>query len=141
MARRNMMREQNDDMSPEERKSLTKKFLLKALFLIVFTAVVLIVYRFFMERPEFYIVFAIYGVIAASSVVGYVIYNRGFSRKGITEDMLPQTWSTEEKTKFIEDAKRRMERSRWLLFIAFAFIFTFAFDAFDLFVLQGLFGL
>ena len=140
MARRNMLREQNDDMSPDERKRITKRFLLKLLVLIAVTAVVLVVYRFFMERPEFYIVFAIYAVIAAVSVIGYVIYNRGFSRKGITEDMLPQTWSDEKKTKFIEDAKRRAERSRWLLVIAFAFIFTFAFDAFDLFVLQGLFG-
>lgn len=141
MARRNMLRDVNDNVSPEERKRMTKNFLLKLLVLVAVTAAVLIVYRFFMERPEFYIVFAVYAVIAAASVVGYVIYNRGFSRKGITEDMLPQTWSDEEKAKFIEDGKRRAKRSRWLLVVAFAFIFTFAFDAFDLFVIQGLFGL
>ncbi len=141
MARRNVPREQEYEMSPEERKRITKRFLSKLLVLVAVTVVVLAIYRFFMERPEFYIVFAVYAVIAAASIIVYVIYNRGFSRKGVTEDMLPDTWSDEEKTKFIEDGKRRMERSRWLLVIAFAFIFTFAFDAFDLFVLQGLFGL
>ena len=98
------------------------------------------VYKFFMDRPVFYIVFPVYAVIAAASVIGYVIYNRGFSRKGITREMLPDTMSEDEKTAFIEDAKRRSEKSRWLLIVAFAFIFTFAFDAFDLFVVQGLFG-
>ena len=140
MARRDLNREQIDDMSPEERKKITKGFLIKLLALVAVTVVVLAIYRFFMERPEFYIVFGIYAAITAVSVIGYVVYNRGFSRKGITAEMLPSTWSEEEKTRFIEDAQSRAKKSQWLLFIAFAFIFTFAFDAFDLFVIKGIFG-
>ena len=130
---------QDDGLTPEERKKAAKKALAKIAVLIVATVVALVVYRFFMQRPEFYIVFGIYAVIAAASVIGYVIYNRGFSRKGITREMLPPEWSEEAKTEFIEDAKRRSEKSSWLLVIAFAFLFTFAFDAFELFVINGLF--
>ena len=134
------MPEKYEEMTHEERKRASRRLLLTLGALVAVTVVVLAVYRFFMERPEFYIVFPIYAVIASASILGYVIYNRGFSRKGITRDMLPSTMSEDEKTKFIEDAKRRSDRSRWLLIIAFAFIFTFAFDAFDLFVIEGLFG-
>ena len=140
MSKRMIDSPENDEMTLEERKKAAKKALVKIAALIAVTVVVLVVYRFFMQRPEFYIVFGIYAVITAASVIGYVIYNRGFSRKGVTRDMLPADWSEEAKTKFTEDAKRRSERSRWLLIIAFAFLFTFAFDAFDLFVIKGLFG-
>ena len=130
----------DDEMTPEERKRVTKKALIKIAVLIVSTVIALVIYRFFMQRPEFYIVFGIYAFITAASVIGYVIYNRGFSRSGVTREMLPPDWSEEKKTEFIEDAKKRSERSRWLLVIAFAFLFTFAFDAFDLFVIKGLLG-
>lgn len=140
MSERRINSPQNDDMTLEQRKKAAKKALVKIAVLIVVTVAVLVIYRFFMQRPEFYIVFGIYAVITAASVIGYVIYNRGFSRNGITREMLPLEWSEEEKTKFIEDAKKRSERSRWLLIVAFAFLFTFAFDAFDLFVIKGLFG-
>ncbi|MBE6549156.1 MAG: hypothetical protein E7670_01865 [Ruminococcaceae bacterium] len=140
MSERRINSPQNDDMTLEQRKKAAKKALVKIAVLIVVTVAVLVIYRFFMQRPEFYIVFGIYAVITATSVIGYVIYNRGFSRNGITREMLPLEWSEEEKTKFIEDAKKRSERSRWLLIVAFAFLFTFAFDAFDLFVIKGLFG-
>ena len=140
MSKRMIDSPENDEMTLEERKKAAKKALVKIAVLIAVTVVVLVIYRFFMQRPEFYLVFGIYAVITAASVIGYVIYNRGFSRNGITREMLPLEWSEEEKTKFIDDAKRRSKRSRWLLIIAFAFLFTFAFDAFDLFVIKGLFG-
>lgn len=140
MSERRFNTVQDDGLTPEERKKVTKKALIKIAVLIASTVAALVIYRFFMQRPECYIVFGIYACIAAVSVIGYVIYNRGFSRRGVTREMLPPEWSEEEKTSFIEDAKRRSERSSWLLIIAFAFLFTFAFDAFDLFVIKGLLG-
>lgn len=141
MSKRRINTQQNGDMTVEEQKRNAKRLLAKLAVLVAATVAALVVYRFFMQRPEFYIVFGIYAVIAAASIIGYVIYNRGFSRSGITREMLPLEWSEEEKTAFIEDAKKRKERSRWLLVIAFAFLFTFVYDAFDLFVLKELFGL
>ena len=102
------------------------------------TAVVFAVYRFFLQTPYFVTVLVIYMVLCAVSVLSYVIYNRGFSRKGITADMLPDSWSEEQKTEFIEDGERRRKKSRWMLIPMFAFIFTFAVDMIELWVLPTL---
>ena len=65
---------------------------------------------------------------------GYVFYNRGFTRKNLTVEMLPPTWSEEEKTAYIEDGKRRMKRSKWCITLIFPLVFTFFMDLFYLFI-------
>ena len=73
-------------------------------------------------------------------LLAYLIYNRGMSRRGITEDMLPAEWSEEEKRRFVQDGKDRLHKSRWLLMLNIAFLFTFAADFIELYflpVLQG----
>ena len=108
------------------------------LVLVAVTALVFAVYRFFLQTPYFVTVLVIYMVLCAVSVLSYVIYNRGFSRKGITADMLPDSWSEEQKTEFVEDGERRRKKSRWMLIPMFAFIFTFAVDMIELWVLPTL---
>ena len=71
----------------------------------------------------------------------YVVYNRGMSRKGVTKDMLPDDWDDEEKDRFIEDGKKRLEKSKWMLIFIFAFVVVFAFDAMELFVFPMFEGL
>lgn len=105
------------------------------LLLVAVTAVVFSVYRFFLQTPYFATVLIVYMVLCAATVFGYVIYNRGFSRKGITAEMLPDSWSEEKKTEFIEDGERRRKQSRWVLIPMFAFLFTFAVDMIELWVL------
>ena len=102
--------------------------------MVALTVAVTLLYRTLMEQPYFRVVLIVYMAITAASILGYVIYNRGFSRRGVTEEMLPSDWSAEKKAAFVEDGKVRLRRSRWLLVIAFAFFFTFAMDAFLLFV-------
>ena len=68
-------------------------------------------------------------------VLVYIIYNRGFSRKGVTVDMLPDEWSEEKKLEFVENGKVRLERSKWLLVFIISFLFTFIAEALLLFVL------
>ena len=102
------------------------------LLLVAATAVVFSVYRFFLQTPYFATVLIVYMVLCAATVFGYVIYNRGFSRKGLTVEMLPDSWSEEQKTEFIEDGVRRRMRSRWMLIPMFAFVFTFAADMVEL---------
>ena len=70
------------------------------------------------------------GVFAFS----YVIYNRGFSRKNVTVEMLPDTMSTEEKEEFVEDGKRRLKKSKWCLTILIPLIFTFLMEMFYSFI-------
>ena len=82
--------------------------------------------------------------IGGLSAVGYVLYNRGFSRRGVTADMLPSDWSDEQKEAYIEDGARRMDQSRWLLILAFAIFATLAFDIIELYMfpmIQGILGI
>ncbi len=81
-----------------------------------------------------------YMAVLAVLVFVYIIYNRGFSRKGITEDMLPASWDDDKKREFVESGKRRTERSRWLLSAIVAFASTFFVEAVQLFVLPTIFG-
>ena len=83
-------------------------------------------------------VFWVYAIIATALALTYIIYNRGLSRRGVTIEMLPDTMSEAEKEEFIADADRRMKRSKWILALLIPFIFTFLFDAVELFLLDGL---
>jgi len=83
-------------------------------------------------------VFWVYVAITTALALTYVIYNRGLSRRGVTIEMLPDTMSAAEKEEFIADAARRMKRSKWMLALLIPFLFTFLFDAVELFLLDGL---
>jgi hypothetical protein len=82
-------------------------------------------------------VFWVYVVITTVLALTYIIYNRGLSRRGVTVEMLPDTMSAAEKEEFIADAERRMKNSKWILALLIPFIFTFLFDAVELFLLDG----
>lgn len=118
-----------------EPKKPSKDAVILLVSLILCTMAVLAVYRFMIGFPFFrYVLFA-YISIETVLIAVYVIYNRGFSRKGITEDMLPLEWSPEKRREFVESAAARQKKSRWMLIPIFAFFFTFAVDALELFVL------
>lgn len=71
----------------------------------------------------------------------YIIYNRGFSRKGITVEMLPDEWSEEKKLEFVENGKQRLQRSKWMLVLIISLSFTFIVEAFIFLVLPMIKGL
>ena len=107
---------------------------------LLLSTVALSVFVFWVYRTLlnfYYFEFVLIGYMAITTVVlfAYIIYNRGFSRKGLTKDMLPADWSEEKKEEFLGSAQRRLHRSRWLLVILIAFIFTFMLDAADLFLI------
>ena len=88
--------------------------------------------------------FVMWGYMIALAVVSlaYVIYNRGMSRKGVSEDMLPDEWDADRKKEYVEDGKNRLSRSRWMLSLIIAFVVTFAAEAIVLFfvpLIDGLF--
>ena len=108
------------------------------MLLVVVTMVVFAIYRFLIDFYYFEVVLIVYMVIATALVLTYLLYNRGLSRKGVTAEMLPEDWSEEQKTEYIEDGRRRLHRSRWMLIPIFAFLFTFAMDLIELLVLPFL---
>ena len=103
--------------------------------LIALAMTLLAVYRFFLTTPHFPIVLTVYMVVFTVLILVYVIYNRGFSRRNLTKEMLNDTWSDEEKEAFLENGRQRMRRSKWMLLLILAIGFTFAFDMIELFVL------
>lgn len=115
-------------------KMLDRQDLFRLLLLVAVTAVVFAVYRCLMIFPYFEWVLIAYMLLCTGFVSAYVIYNRGFPRKGLTGEVLPNEWNEEEKQTFLEDAARRAKRSRWMIIPIFAFLFTFAFEVMELFV-------
>ena len=95
-------------------------------------------YRFLITTVNPEAVLISYMAVATVVIFWYVIYNRGFSRKGITPEMLPSSWDEEKKTAFIEDGKYRLKKSKPLLILVIAFIFTFMLEAIELFALPFL---
>lgn len=117
-------------MKPENKKLLLRLLL---------NTVLLIAIYFIAAYLQFPYIHYIY--ISAGIGLGfyYVIYNRGFSGKGVTPEMLPSAMSQEEKLAFIEDSKARMQKSRWVLTLLIPIIVTVAIDMTYLFILP-LFG-
>ena len=79
------------------------------------------------------IVYLVYWLAFAVVLIAYIAYNRAFNRKGVTVDMLPDSWSEEQKIEFIEDGKRRLEKSKWMLSLIIPLLVTIAVDAIYLF--------
>lgn len=125
----------------QKQESETKKAVVLLVSLVLCSTAVLCVYRFMMNFENFEYVMYAYWAIEAVLVFSYVIYNRGFSRKNVTLEMLPESWSDEEKSDFIESGKIRLRKSRWMLVPIFAFLFTFAVDVFELFVFPMIFDM
>lgn len=99
---------------------------LKDLMIIVIVTVLLLgVYYYFVQMWEFQMIFGVYMAAWVISFMAYWMYNRGFSRKDVTPEMLPKEWSDERKQQFIDDGIRRMQKSRWLLYIIIPLCFVF----------------
>ncbi len=123
------------EVAPSAKKPLSRTALYRILALVALTVVLLVVYRFLMNTPYFPIVMIAYMVVGAAALLGYAIYNRGFSRRGLTLEMLPAEWSDEQKQEFLADGEHRMQRSSWLLIVTFAVFFSFAVDLMELIVI------
>ena len=119
--------------------SAKKPFNFKLLGIVAMNTVVLFsFYRVAMNiNPTFFkVVLAIY--LAATSVlaIAYVLYNRGFSRRGVTSEMLPDTMSAEQKCEFIADGERRLKKSKWMLTVLFPMIVIFMWDIIEIYLLD-----
>lgn len=80
----------------------------------------------------------IYIIVGTSLGLYFVIYNKGFTRKDVTPDMLPDTMTAAEKQAYIEDGKMRLRKSRWVLTILVPVISAIAIDLCILFLFPQL---
>ena len=89
------------------------------------------------------LVYYAYWIVFAGFLIGYVAYNRAFTRKGVTTEMLPDSWSDEQKQEYVDDGVRRQEKSKWMLSVIIPLLVTIAADAIYLFtwpMIQNLFN-
>ena len=127
------------DISPEAKK--------RAAVLVLNTLILTFIYFGSMgiDQPILAMIVNIgYWVVLLALVAVYLIYNRGFTQKDLTPEMLPDTWSAEDKEKYVEDAANRYKRSKWMLTVIIPIMIPIALDAISLFtwpIIQNLFGL
>lgn len=125
-------------IDPETKKKNNRRMLivigLTFLLLLIYFSVNALVDQGVLGRGWGYAVMILYMVSFAGLLVGYLIYNRAFIHKDVTKDMLPDDWSDEKKQAFIDDNKRRADKSRWMLYLLIPFIFVFLAEAMYLFI-------
>ena len=117
-----------------------KQSIIRLALTIALAIVLLVVYRISLSFRFFPIVMWGYMIILTALVIVYIFYNRGFSRRGVTVDMLPDEWDEERKEQFVKSAERRQEGSKWMLMLIIAFLATFLLDAIELFILSNWFN-
>ena len=81
-------------------KKESKRTLILLASLILSCIVVYGLYRFLIATVNPEAVLIAYMAVSTVVIFWYVIYNRGFSRKGITPEMLPASWDEEKNTAF-----------------------------------------
>lgn len=94
---------------------------------------IILVALYFIVAQKFPYIWVIYLAAGAGLGLYYVVYNKGFSGKGVTPDMLPNTMSLAEKQAFIEDSAKRLKSSRWVLTLLIPILLTFMIDMIYLF--------
>ena len=110
------------------------------LLLLTNTTVLMVLYFWLPAKFNFFYLPMIYLGVGAALILYYVIYNRGFTAKNATPDMLPDTMTAEEKQAYLAEAKERLEKSKWVLTILIPIILVFAVDMIYLFLIPMLFG-
>lgn len=119
-------------------KKPDKGSIIMLLSLVAVTVIIYCVYRLCTEVLLYTPIFFIYIGVECVLVAVYLFYNRGFSLRGVTKEMLPETMSEEEKDALLKDAELRLKRSKWMIIPIVAFMFTFAIDAIELFLLPNM---
>ena len=102
----------------------------------IVSLIIVVVYRVSLGFVIFPYVMWGYMIALTVLVAVYVIYNRGFTRRGVEIDMLPDDWDHERRVRFVEDGKKRYKRSKWMLTLIIGFLFTFLVDALELFLIN-----
>ncbi len=117
---------------PEEKRGAVGKALVLSANLILFLSL-----YYLLPQVGFYHLPFIYVLGGAALALWYVIYNRGFSLHNATPEMLPDSYSREEKEAMLEEAERRMKRSRWALLILIPLIAVILVDMVVLVLPEG----
>ncbi len=132
----------NNKPSPSQTRKGSKN-LRYLVILIVNTVLFFSLYKVLLYYAELtdqtfysFCVMVTYMILLLGFILAYFIYNRFLYRKSLTPEQLPDSMSQEEKEAFLADGRARLEKSKWMMLIIFPLVFTFLFDAIDLFILD-----
>ena len=124
--------------SSEPKKPVSRRAKRQLVWVLILTVVMLLVYFGAQTIPTLaFPVMIVYMVALAGFLIAYIVYNRAFAYRNVTEDMLPPDWSAEKKRTFMEENNARAEKSRWLLTAIIPLVLVFMADALYLFVWEG----
>ena len=135
------MKRTNTPATPQQKRTLRYMILLVLNTVLLFGLYRALLYYAELTDETFwsFVVFITYAVLLLGFSAAYFIYNRFFYRKNLTPEQLPDDWSPVQKEAFLEDGRRRMEKSRWMLLIILPLLLTFLFDTIDLFIIDPFF--
>ena len=125
-------RKEEKSVTVKENKDKLYSTVKKLLLLILVAGAVFAFYRLMLLTPIFPFVLGAYIVALVVLIFVYILYNRGMSRSKLTEDMLPDEWSYDMKREYIEDGKRRLKKTEWMLMVILGLMLTFAFEFLEL---------
>lgn len=126
------MKKQNEPESGGRQSNL------RLLIILVFNTVIIFgIYRIGILL-RFEPILWIYFGVTLGMTLAYIFYNRGFSRRNLTSEMLPESWSAVQKQAFLDEDKKWREKSKWMLTILFPLIVTFFYEMVELFFLDNL---
>ena len=91
-----LKRIKRERQSEARKKGITSDRIFWLLGAIALAMTLLAVYRYFLATPYFPTVLTVYMVTFTALILVYVIYNRGFSRRNLTKEMLNDTWSSSQ---------------------------------------------
>lgn len=134
-----MKKKKNVVSSVSDTKSKQNSKNKKTLLILIGISILFATVYFFLTNtksilPYTDIIMIVYLSLLACSIFAYVFYNKGFTQKKITIDMLPSEWTDSAKKAFIDESKNRATKSKWLLYLIFPLSITFALDCILLFV-------
>lgn len=107
----------------------------KRFLLILLCTVPAVALYYGLPRLGFLYPHVLYIAVGGVLAVWYVIYNRGFALRGKTPDQLSPDLPLAERERLIADARQRLIRSGWVLYILLPVLFTLLIDTVILFLL------
>ena len=111
----------------------------RAAGLLLLSLLAIVIFRTVKEisLTAYVVIIAVYSLITLVAALWYISCNKGLVGTKVTPDLLPESWSEEEKEAFMAEYRERREKSKKLLVILLPMIATFFFEAIDIYFLQG----
>ena len=140
MKNSNLPKKELPPLSPEK-----KKLIVSIVICSILTTVIYFGINYGITNPYFFplqmIVSVGFWVSFAVFLAIFLIYNRAFTRRNLTVDMLPREWTREQKESYIADGKSRLNKSKWMISVIIPLLVPIALEALYIFTLPLIEGI